>query len=55
MIWLLGILVYTLVSGWFFLSTMGMKYRKEHWYDWPLLLPTLVIAYIVGYINEQYR
>lgn len=55
MILLLGILLYTLVSICFFLKTIGMKFRKGRWYDWPLMLPALCIAYIVGYSTRLYK
>ena len=52
MIWLLSILLYTIVSVWFFLHTMGFKFRKERWYDWSLMLPALAIAYIIGWSSN---
>ena len=54
MLLLLGILVYTLISVFFVLNNMGKKFRKGRWYDWPLTLPTVCIAYIVGYIAGRY-
>jgi hypothetical protein len=31
---------------------MGMKFRKERWYDWPLMLPALAIAYLIGWCSK---
>lgn len=52
MILLFGILFYTMISIWFFLSTMGMKFREERWYEFPLMLPILIISYIVDWCRK---
>jgi hypothetical protein len=35
---------------------MGYKFRKDKWYDYPLMLPTLciapVIAAVIGIVNH---
>ena len=53
MIWLLIILLYTSASVGYFLYRMGDKFRKDKWYDWPLMLPALAIAYIIGWWNKK--
>jgi len=46
-------LIWTIVGAWFFLSVMGYKYRKEKWYDRPLLVPVIPIAYIIRWMNKK--
>lgn len=46
MSWALMIIVYTALSLWFFVSVMSHIYRKDKWYDYPILLPVLVIIYV---------
>jgi len=36
--------LWTIVSVCYFFSIMGYKFRKDKWYDYPLMLPTLYIA-----------
>jgi hypothetical protein len=31
---------------------MGMKFRKEKWYDWPLLLPALGLIYLFSWYGK---
>ncbi len=45
------LIVWTIISFWFFLSIMGYKFRKDKWYDWPLLLPVFVIAHIAAAVS----
>ena len=40
--------VWTVIGIVFFLHIMGQKFRKTRWYDWPLLLPVMPIAFIIG-------
>lgn len=49
----IALLSYTAASIAFFLSIMGQKYRKQRWYDWPMLTPALGVAYIIGAFNKQ--
>lgn len=51
MIWL-GILLYIIVCICFFLYNMGNKFREERWYDWPLMLPVIAIAYIFAWSGK---
>jgi hypothetical protein len=37
---------------WYFFHNMGKKNAKEPWYAWPLLLPVLSIAYLLGIITK---
>jgi len=56
MIWIFGIVLYIAISVWWFLHIMGEKFRKEKWYDWPMLLPALGICYLIGWylkLQEQ--
>jgi hypothetical protein len=46
-------LVWTIIGGWFFLHLVGQKYRKQKWYDYPLILPVLPITYIIGWMNRK--
>jgi low temperature requirement protein LtrA len=51
---LLGIyVVWTIVGLVFFFNTMGDKFRKERWYDLPLMLPVMPIANIIGWMNRR--
>lgn len=55
MIWLLGILLYTIVSVLFSIHATENEYRNERWYDVPLMMPACLIAYTwmwVDYILE---
>lgn len=52
MVWLLGIVFYTVISAGFFLYNMGMKDRKDRWYDWPLMLPALAIIYLISWSSK---
>lgn len=44
----LFIVLWTIVSICYFFSIMGYKFRKDKWYDYPLMLPTLCIAAVIG-------
>ena len=46
MIWIIGILIYTGLSFWFFLSVLAYPHRNQKWYDYPLMIPVLVVAFI---------
>jgi hypothetical protein len=48
---LIVLVAWTIISFWFFLSTMGYKYRKEKWYDYPLLIPVIVVAKIATVVS----
>lgn len=37
----------------FFMSVMGQKYRKERWYDLPLLLPVMPVFYIISWTVKK--
>ena len=54
--YLLFLVLWTIVSVCYFLSIMGYKFRKDKWYDYPLMLPTLciapVIAAVIGIVNH---
>ena len=49
---IVGIVLWTVISFWFFFSIMGYKFRKEKWYDRPLLAPFFVVATMVGWIRN---
>jgi hypothetical protein len=51
---LVGIVVWTIISFWFFYSIMGYKFRKGKWYDWPLLAPIFVVATIAGWVSTLF-
>lgn len=51
---LVGLLVWCIISFWFFINTMGYKYRKTKWYDYPLLAPVFVIATVAGWISTLF-
>ena len=53
MIWLVGILVYTLVSLVYTISIVENQYHKHRWYDGPISLPAVAIAWIM-YPLEKY-
>ena len=46
MMWAAAIVVYAALSIWFFLSIMEYTYRKDKWYDYPILFPTLAIIHV---------
>ena len=46
MIWTLAIIVYTVLSIWYFLLITGHTYRKDKWYDYPILFPTFMIIHV---------
>lgn len=46
MIWILSILIYTGLSVWFFLSIFPYPHRKGKWYDYPLTIPVIIVAFI---------
>jgi hypothetical protein len=51
---LLGIyVVWTMAGLVFFFNIMGDKFRKERWYDLPLMLPVMPIANIIGWMNRR--
>jgi hypothetical protein len=50
----LGIVIYTIISFWFFFSIMGYKFRKEKWYDYPLLAPFFVVATVAGWVSTLF-
>jgi hypothetical protein len=50
----LGIVIYTIISFWFFFSIMGYKFRKDKWYDYPLLAPVFVVATVVGWVSTLF-
>ena len=45
--------VWTVIGIVFFLHIMGQKFRKTRWYDWPLLLPVMPIAFIIGLWSKE--
>ena len=51
---IVGLVIWCVISFWFFLSIMGYKYRKDKWYDYPLLAPVFVIATIAGWISTLF-
>lgn len=51
---IVGLVIWCVISFWFFLSIMGYKYRKDKWYDWPLLAPVLVIFTIAGWVSTLF-
>jgi hypothetical protein len=57
-IFLIGLVVYLVWFGmgtWYFLHNLGDKYGKEPWYAWPLMLPVLPVAYLIGWITHFNR
>jgi hypothetical protein len=51
MIWLIGFIIsWTVYSLYWFFTHLGQKFRKEEWYDFYILIPTLIIAFVVGLI-----
>lgn len=53
--WVFGLflLLWTIGSVWYFLSLMGYKFRKDKWYDYPILLPAVVIISL--YVIARFR
>lgn len=51
---ILGLVVWSIISIWFFYRNMGRKNSKDKWYDYPLLLPFLVIVTIAGWISTLF-
>ena len=49
-----GLVIYTIISFWFFFSIMGYKYRKEKWYDYPLLVPVIVVGTVGGWVSTLF-
>ena len=49
-----GIVTWTVISVWYFLSIMGYKFRKDKWYDWPLLAPVFAVATVAGWISTLF-
>jgi hypothetical protein len=47
----LFLVIWTIVSVCYFFSIMGYKFRKDKWYDYPLMLPALCIAAVVGFVR----
>ena len=45
-------ILYTVISVWYFLHLMGQKYRKQKWYDYPILMPVFVIINVYARINR---
>ena len=53
---IIGVVVYviwTIVGLVFFFNTMGYKFRKQRWYDIPLLIPVMPIANILAWMNRK--
>jgi hypothetical protein len=46
-----GLVIWSVISFRFFWSIMGQKFRKDKWYDWPLLTPASVIFTIAFWIS----
>jgi len=44
-----GILIWTIISVWHFISSIGDKFRKDKWYDYILFPPALALAYTIGF------
>jgi hypothetical protein len=56
MYFIIGVVVYvvwTIVGLVFFFNTMGYKFRKQRWYDIPLLIPVMPIANILSWMNRK--
>jgi hypothetical protein len=49
-----GLVIYTIISFWFFFSIMGYKFRKEKWYDYPLLAPVIVVVTVGGWVSTLF-
>lgn len=49
-----GLLTWGIISFWYFFHIMGYKFRKDKWYDYPLLAPVFVIAIIAGWISTLF-
>lgn len=48
MIWyILGIIMWTIISVVFFIRLMGYNFRNEQWYDFIVLIPTLLIIELI--------
>lgn len=43
----IALTLWTVASFWFFAKTMGHKTRQGRWYDLPMLVPMLSIAFLV--------
>jgi hypothetical protein len=50
---ILFLIIWTVISIWYFLSIMGYKYRKQKWYDYPLLVPAGLICVIIGWLGRM--
>jgi len=55
MIWVGGVIVYTALSVWYFLSIMASTYHKDKWYDYLILFPTLAIIHIASAVVASVR
>ena len=49
---LVCILLYTGISVWYFLHLVGQKYRKQKWYDYPMLTPAIVIINMYVWVDR---
>lgn len=50
----IALTLWTVVSFWFFAKTMGHKARQGRWYDLPMLVPMLGIAFLVKIARERH-
>ncbi len=50
---LIIVIIWTIISVIYFIYSMGDKFRKEKWYDFPLMIPALGIAIILGMLYNK--
>ena len=48
---LIGLLLWTILSIWWFANFLGSKFRDSHWYDVILGFPVLSLIY--GYVTAS--
>lgn len=46
-------ILWTVIGIVFFWNIMGQKFRKSRWYDLPLMLPVMPIAYVIGWLDKK--
>lgn len=49
-----GLVIWTIISFWFFFSIMGYKFRKDKWYDWTLLAPFFALVTVLGWVSTLF-
>ena len=46
-VYIIGLILYVIISCGYFLYLLGDKFRKDKWYDYVLLAPVWIISFIV--------